>query len=117
MLSTIPASLADSAYYPGGASLSLSRNIGETGCWVEQDCPEGEVCHAAINVDGEAAGQLAALLKARVDKDPTFAEWGLNIYVSRNDGLYCDLTEPDNPSCTINFNPQTAELEGPISCE
>ena len=109
--------LADYAYYDGSASLGLSRNAGEIGCWIEQDCPEGEVCHATVRITGEAAMVLGDLLKARVEKDPQFADWGLDIYVSANDGLFCDLTEPDQANCTFNFNAQTAEMEQPLSCE
>jgi hypothetical protein len=115
-LAAVPA-LADTLYSEGTSSLSLSRNQGETNCWVETDCPSGEVCHAAVFIEGEPARQLADLLRARVEKDPTFADWGLDIYVSSNDGLYCDLTEPESPRCTFNVNTQTAELEGPLSCE
>lgn len=108
---------AEYEYFEGSASLGLSRNAGDINCWVEQDCPEGEVCHASVNISGEPAEQLAALLMKRVEKDPQFADWGLDIYVSANDGLYCDVTEPDNTRCTFNFNAQTAELEQPLSCE
>ncbi|MBU1175469.1 MAG: hypothetical protein KKH72_08700 [Alphaproteobacteria bacterium] len=111
------AARADYAYYDGEASLGLSRNAGEIGCWVEQDCPEGEVCHATVRIGGEAATRLAELLMMRVEKDPTFADWGLEIYVSANDGLFCDVTEPDRAQCTFSLNAQTAEMEPPLSCE
>lgn len=111
------AARADTQFSEGTSSLALSRNIGETSCWVEQDCPAGEVCHATVQVAGAPAKALADMLKAKVEKDPTFADWGLDIYLSKNDGLYCDLTDPANPLCTFSFNPQTAELEGPLSCE
>ena len=109
--------LADTLQFNGDASLSLSRNAGETYCWVERDCPEGEICHAIVQITGDPARQLADLLKARVAPDPQFADWGLEIYLSENDGLYCDLTEAGTPRCSFNFNPQTASMEGPLSCE
>ena len=114
---TASPALADYVSSEGGSTLSLSRNAGDTECWIEQDCPAGEICHAFIQITGDAAQGIADILKARVEKDAQFAEWGLDIYLAKTEGLYCDLTDPDTPRCTMNLNAQTAELEGPLSCE
>ncbi|MCB9993892.1 MAG: hypothetical protein H6873_09580 [Hyphomicrobiaceae bacterium] len=108
---------ADSLDFDGSSILSLSRNQEPRSCWVEMDCPEGEICHAAVTIRGEAAANLAKILAAKVEKDAEFADWGLEIYVTNDGMLYCDVTEPDDPRCTVNYNPQKAELEGPLSCE
>ena len=111
------AAAAKSLTVDGAVRLGISKNEPPVGCWVESDCPEGEICHMSINITGEPAQQLLDTLKAKVPMDEQFKEWGLSIYISKDGNLMCDGTEDGSPGCTINFNPSEAKLEGPLSCE
>jgi hypothetical protein len=61
--------------------------------------------------------KLLQMLKQRVQRDKTFREWGLEIYVSKDGFLNCDATDRTNPFCNIFFNPSEAKIEPALSCE
>ena len=101
----------------GRSSLGIMQNSPPSRCWVETDCGPGEVCHLSITITGGPALKLLQVLKARVSQDEAFKEWGLRVYVSKDNLLSCDETDRNKPFCYIWYNPSEAKVEPALSCE
>jgi hypothetical protein len=109
--------VSETSSVKGGSTLGIMENVPPTSCWVETDCNPGEVCHMSITVTGTPATKFLQMLKYRVQRDKTFSEWGLEIYVSEDGFLNCDATDKTNPFCKIFFDPSKAKIEPALSCE
>ena len=113
---TVP-SFAKVSSIKGKSSLGVMENLPPTSCWVETECKRGEICYLSITVTGPPAKKLLQVLKRRLPRDQTLAEWGLDAYVSKDRLLHCDETDRNSPFCTIFFNASETKVDEVKSCE
>src|SRR6516164_3757135 len=92
---------------------SSELNLIENACPQPErrDCKTGTVCHMSIRLKGQPAVQLLHALKQKVQKEDTFKQWGLTIYISKDGLLSCNETEKVAPFCDIWFSPIQAKIE------